>query len=111
MKFQIKKRRLLVIILSLCQLVCLLTGLLIFSQQLKRELTGLMRSKFQSNSQHASVQMAELIRQMGIKDIRFGSDDWELTARVLSGGINVRCSAQCFRGGGGETTRKNGCGF
>lgn len=93
MKFRIKKRRLLVIILSLSQLACLLLGMLFFAQRLKSELTGLMRSKFQANSQHASLQMAELIRQMHIKDMTYGSDDWNRLQSVVE---NLELSNQGF---------------
>ena len=73
---RIKKRRLLVALVSGGQLACLCTALALFAAWLQRDLESTMRSQVLADNKQFAAQVATMVRAMGLHDLRSGSPDW-----------------------------------
>jgi len=79
----ITKRWLLVLLVAAGQVVCLIIGIVWFSQQLRAGMASLLREQVLDNNRLIAAQLGERIVDQGITDLSVGTPGWEWLQKLV----------------------------
>ena len=83
MRLRIRKRWLLITLVTAAEFVCLIVALSLFNARQSRALRHIVRQRMLVATQQHASQTAKLIDQMGLKDLSPDSDDWKRLQTVV----------------------------
>jgi response regulator RpfG family c-di-GMP phosphodiesterase len=83
MRRPIRKRGLLVLLLSVGQFICLTLAVLWFANLVNRSVHRIVREWILESSVQFAALMTNLIGEMGLTDVRPGTEDWQRLQRIV----------------------------